>query len=42
MTDKCWVFDLKDTEPDYDDFNGALLKCILNGVSKVGSEIQSC
>jgi len=36
MTDKCWVFDLKATEPGCDDFQGALIKCILNGVAKVG------
>ena len=38
QTHQCWVFDLYSTEPGYDDFNGALLKCLLNGVSRVGQE----
>ena len=33
-TDKCWVFDLSSTEPGSRDFNGALLKCLLNGVAR--------
>ena len=35
---KCWVFDLLSSEPGRDDFNGALLKCLLNGIQKVGEE----
>jgi len=38
QTGKCWVFDLHSTEPGYDDFNGALLKCLLNGVARTGEE----
>ena len=30
-TGKCWVFDLRAIEGD--DFNGALLKCLLNGMT---------
>jgi hypothetical protein len=37
-TDKCWVFDLLSTEPGRDDFNGALLKCLLNGIQTAGKE----
>ena len=39
-TDKCWVFDLKSTEPGSDDFSGALLKCLLNGVVRPGHETK--
>ena len=39
-TDKCWVFDLKSTEPGSDDFSGALLKCLLNGVARPGHETK--
>ena len=39
-TDKCWVFDLKSTEPGSDDFSGALLKCLLNGVARPGDETK--
>jgi hypothetical protein len=35
---KCWVYDLLSLEPDNDDFNAALLKCLLNGVAKPGEE----
>lgn len=38
QTNKCWVFDLHCVETGYDDFNGALLKCLLNGVARVGEE----
>jgi hypothetical protein len=38
---KCWVYDLHSKEPGYDDFNGALLKCLLNGVSRVGEENET-
>jgi hypothetical protein len=37
-TDKCWVFDLCSTEPGSGDFDGALLKCLLNGVARPGEE----
>ena len=37
-TQKCWVYDLLSLEPDNDDFNAALLKCLLNGVAKPGEE----
>ena len=33
---KCWVYDMRNTEPGYDDFEGALLKCLLNGVAPFG------
>jgi hypothetical protein len=39
-TDKCWVFDLRSTEPGGDDFSGALLKCLLNGVARPGDETK--
>lgn len=37
-TNKCWVFDLLSTEPGRDNFNGALLKCLLNGIQTAGKE----
>jgi hypothetical protein len=38
LTKKGWVFDLQSTEPGTDDFNLALLKCLLNGIASVGEE----
>jgi len=35
---KCFVYDLLSLESDKDDFNAALLKCLLNGVAKPGEE----
>ena len=35
---KCWVFDLNNA--DGDDFNGALLKCLLNGMSGVADSMN--
>ena len=37
---RCWVFDVHETQPGYDDFNGALLKCLLNGIARVGEESE--
>jgi len=37
---RCWVFDVHETQPGYDDFNGALLKCLLNGIARVGEETE--
>jgi hypothetical protein len=32
-TQKCWVYDMLSTDPGSDDFNGALLKCLLEGMT---------
>lgn len=39
-TDKCWVFDLLSKEPGRDDFKGALIKCLLNGIQTAGKESE--
>ena len=31
---KCYVFDLLSTEPDKEDFNGALLQCLLSVIGQ--------
>jgi hypothetical protein len=33
-TNKCYVYDLMSNEPDKEDFNAALLQCILNGIGQ--------
>eukprot|EP00960_Hanusia_phi_P050098 759997-Hanusia_phi.AAC.1 len=34
LTNKCWVFNLHDPEPNAIDFKGSLLQCLLNGVGR--------
>ena len=34
VTNKCWVFNLHDPEPNAIDFKGSLLHCLLNGIGR--------